>query len=62
MTEDLTGAILFHDCANLMPERLTLAFIKSAVKHGAEVANYAKVEDFIREGRAGSLGWSFVTC
>jgi glycerol-3-phosphate dehydrogenase len=47
--ENLTGSILYYDCANLMPERLTLAFIKSAVKHGAEVANYAKVEDFIRE-------------
>jgi glycerol-3-phosphate dehydrogenase len=47
---ELTGSILYYDCANLMPERLTLAFIKSAVKHGADVANYAKVEDFVREG------------
>jgi len=46
--DDLTGAILYYDCANFNPERLTLAFIKSAVKHGAEVANYAKVEDFVR--------------
>ena len=46
--DGLTGAILYSDCANLMPERLTLAFIKSAVKYGAEVANYAKVEDFVR--------------
>jgi glycerol-3-phosphate dehydrogenase len=45
----LTGAILYYDCANLMPERLTLAFIKSAVKYGADVANYAKVEDFVRK-------------
>jgi glycerol-3-phosphate dehydrogenase len=49
-TDDLSGSILFHDCASIMPERLTLAFIKSAVKHGADVANYAKVEDFVREG------------
>ena len=48
--DDLSGSILFHDCANLMPERLTLAFIKSAVRHGADVANYAKVEDFLRAG------------
>jgi glycerol-3-phosphate dehydrogenase len=46
---NLTGAIRFYDCANLMPERLTLAFIKSAVKHGADVANYAKVEGFVRD-------------
>ena len=45
----LTGAIMFCDCASIMPERLTLAFIKSAVKYGAEVSNYAKVEDFTRE-------------
>jgi glycerol-3-phosphate dehydrogenase len=46
--DNLTGGILYYDCANLMPERLTLAFILSAVKAGAEVANYAKVEDFLR--------------
>ncbi len=46
----LTGAVLYYDCANPSPERLTLAFIRSAVKHGAVAANYAKVEDFIREG------------
>ncbi len=45
--DDLTGAILYYDCADFNPERLTLAFIKSAVKHGADVANYAKVEDFV---------------
>ncbi len=48
---DLTGAILYYDCADFNPERLTLAFIKSAVKHGADVANYAKVEDFVRDGK-----------
>lgn len=47
--DNLTGGILYYDCANLMPERLTLAFILSAVKSGAVVANYAKVEDFLRE-------------
>ncbi|MCU0484869.1 MAG: glycerol-3-phosphate dehydrogenase/oxidase [Anaerolineales bacterium] len=46
-SEDLTGAITYYDCANFNPERLTLAFIKSAVKYGADVANYARVEDFI---------------
>jgi glycerol-3-phosphate dehydrogenase len=43
----LTGAAIYYDCLSLFPERLTLAFIKSAVKYGARVANYAKVEDFL---------------
>ena len=45
----LTGAILYYDCASLSPERLTLAFIKSAIRHGAAVLNYARVEDFVRD-------------
>ena len=49
--DTLTGAIVFYDCADFNPERLTLAFIKSAVKYGADVANYAKVEDFVRDGK-----------
>jgi len=47
LREGLTGASVYYDCASIAPERLTLAFIKSAVKYGAKVANYAKVEDFI---------------
>lgn len=49
-SDGLTGAVLFYDCASLSPERLTLAFVKSAVKHGAVVANYARAEHFIRVG------------
>lgn len=45
--EGLTGAVMYYDCMSIFPERLTLAFIKSAIKHGAKVANYAKVEEFI---------------
>ena len=48
-SEGLTGASVYYDCASINPERLTLAFIKSAVKHGARVANYTKVEDFLTE-------------
>ncbi|MBE0687166.1 MAG: glycerol-3-phosphate dehydrogenase/oxidase [Anaerolineaceae bacterium] len=51
-TDGMTGAILYHDCTSINPERLTLAFIKSAVKLGAEVANYAKVVDFLRSNGA----------
>ncbi len=47
--EGLNGGLMYYDCTNLMPERLTLAFIKSAMKFGAEVSNYSKVEDFIHE-------------
>ena len=47
--EGLNGAIMFYDCASIIPERLTLAFIKSAVKYGAVVSNYSRVEDFTRE-------------
>lgn len=43
----LTGATIYYDCQSIFPERLTLAFVKSAVKYGASVANYAKVEEFI---------------
>jgi glycerol-3-phosphate dehydrogenase len=47
--DNLTGGIVFYDCASIIPERLTLAFVKSAVKYGADVSNYSKVEDFIKE-------------
>lgn len=39
----LTGASVFYDCLSIAPERLALAFVKSAVHHGARVANYARV-------------------
>lgn len=45
--ENLTGAAIYYDCQSISPERLTLAFIKSAVRYGAKVANYAQVVDFI---------------
>ncbi len=45
--DGLKGAFIYYDCASLYPERLTLAFIKSAVKYGAKVANYSKVEGFV---------------
>ena len=46
-SEGLTGASIFCDCISIFPERLTLAFIKSAVAHGAKVSNYSKVEGFL---------------
>ncbi|HOC93150.1 MAG TPA: glycerol-3-phosphate dehydrogenase/oxidase [bacterium] len=40
-------AFSYYDCASIFPERLTLAFVKSAVKSGARVSNYSKVEGFV---------------
>ncbi|MFA6450149.1 MAG: glycerol-3-phosphate dehydrogenase/oxidase [bacterium] len=48
--DGLKKVFSYYDCASLFPERLTLAFIKSAVKRGADVSNYCKVEEFIFEG------------
>ncbi len=48
--DGLTGAGIYYDCISICPERLTLAFVKSAESCGARVANYAKVEDFIITG------------
>ena len=42
----MTGASIFYDCSSIFPERLTLAFIKSAVAYGAKVSNYTKVTGF----------------
>ena len=40
-------AIRYYDCLCLSPERLTLAFIKSAAAHGAAVANYTRATGLI---------------
>lgn len=45
----LTGSSIYYDCQNINPERLTLEILKSAIKYGAKVANYAKVESLIKE-------------
>ncbi len=53
----LTGASLFYDCLSIAPERLALAFVKSAVHHGARVANYARVAGFLcAHGRSAVQG------
>ena len=45
--EQLTGASIYYDCQSIFPERLTLAFVKSAVNYGAQVANRAEVTGFL---------------
>ena len=47
----LAGSTIYYDCQCIFPERLTLAFIKSAIKYGARVSNYAKVESLITENK-----------
>ncbi|WP_170178385.1 glycerol-3-phosphate dehydrogenase/oxidase [Flammeovirga pectinis] len=61
--EDLLGSYVYHDCQNANAERLTLSFIKSAMQYETEVANYAKVEDFIiKDGRVkGIIGRDLIT-
>jgi glycerol-3-phosphate dehydrogenase len=50
--ENLRNAFYFFDYQSIFPERLTLAFIKSAAEYGTSVSNYTPVEGFIYgEGR-----------
>lgn len=48
----LNGGSIYYDSASLCPERLTLAFIKSAVRYGAQVSNHAAVTALLRDGGA----------
>jgi glycerol-3-phosphate dehydrogenase len=54
--EGLTGASVFYDCVSIFPERLTLAFLKSAIAFGAEVSNYAEVRSFSRDAQGKIVG------
>lgn len=45
--QGLQKVFLYYDGANLFPERLTLAFLKSAVNCGALISNYCRVEGFL---------------
>ncbi|HOP63548.1 MAG TPA: glycerol-3-phosphate dehydrogenase/oxidase [Spirochaetota bacterium] len=48
--KDLTGSLVYYDCASIFPERLTLAFVKSAVFNGTDAANYMEVTGFNLNG------------
>lgn len=43
---NLRNAFYFFDYQSIFPERLTLAFIKSAADYGAKVSNYTPVDGF----------------
>jgi glycerol-3-phosphate dehydrogenase len=49
ISEKLRNSVVFYDYQSIFPERLTLAFIRSAVDYGAEVSNYSEVIDFSYE-------------
>jgi glycerol-3-phosphate dehydrogenase len=44
--DNLRNSFYFFDYQSIFPERLTLAFIKSAAEYGAKVSNYSPVEAF----------------
>ncbi len=44
--EELRNSVYFFDYQSIFPERLTLAFVKSAAEYGAKVSNYSPVEGF----------------
>lgn len=45
------GGMLYHDCLMISPERLTLAFVRSAAAAGALVANHVRAERLLtRDG------------
>ena len=46
----LTGAGTYHDCQMYSSERLILSVFRSAVKAGAQLANYVEATGFISEG------------
>lgn len=47
------GGLLYYDYQSMHPERLTLAFLKSAVQKGAVAHNHAEVTGFLTEKIAG---------
>lgn len=50
-TEKLTGGVIMCDAQMYNPPRLALSFIRSAVRAGADAANYVRVINFLRDGR-----------
>ncbi len=54
--EKLRSAVYFFDYQSIFPERLTLAFIKSAADYGAKVSNYAPVEAFKYDSEGRIIG------
>lgn len=49
---NLTGGAIWYDCQMYNSERLTLSFLLSAVKVGADVANYVEVTGFLKNANS----------
>ena len=49
--DQVSGGILWYDAQMQNSERLTLAFIQSAVDAGASVANYLRVDNYLLDGK-----------
>ena len=54
--ENLRNSFYFFDYQSIFPERLTLAFIKSAAEYGAKVSNYSPVTAFKYNTKNGITG------
>ena len=48
--EAVTGALVLNECHLHSSERMTLAFVKTAVAHGASAANYVAADGLLRDG------------
>ncbi|MDJ0795267.1 MAG: glycerol-3-phosphate dehydrogenase/oxidase [Calothrix sp. MO_167.B12] len=48
--QGLTGGAIFHDAQVYNSERLTISFLHSAVKKGANIANYVQATGFLQIG------------
>ena len=52
--DEITGGVVFYECHMFSSERMTLAFLETAHRHGANIANYLAVESFL-EARKGCI-------
>ncbi len=50
-TDELKGGFIFYDYQSIHPERLALAFLKSAVAQGAVAFNHMEAQNFILAGQ-----------
>lgn len=48
--KNLTGGVLYYDYQNINPDRMTFAFLNSAIELGAKAINYTEVVDFEKSG------------
>ncbi len=54
--DGLSGAYVLYESHLISSERMTLAFVKTAYRNGAVVANYVRVVDFLRTKQGAVVG------